>query len=246
MKENVVKRNKSVNRLLHLFLSRSYCPLHSPAPPHLCLSWIDRLARYPASSPEFFPISLAPRCQISRLVVVNRAVSASTVGTSALSGLYKSGRQHVPRFLVMSVKEEQKEGEPELSSDIENAISDNFGIDRDLVGSFGETEYDRVSGPEGEGHPSEEVEQTSGPAGSERGSLRTVDDEDIPNTKEEGATNGKETPSGDFTIVPSSRGKTAKKTSDDHTDIKEDGEEAVSGAQTAKESERDQKKGSGE
>lgn len=146
----------------------------------------------------------------------------------------------------MAVKEEQQEGEANLGSDIEHTISDNLRVDRDLVGTLGKTEYDGVGSPEGEGHPGEEIEQSSGLSGSERGSLGTVDDEDIPDPQEEGATDGEEAPSGYFPIVPSGRGKTAKKTSYDHTDIKENGEEAVSGTETAEEGERDEQERSGE
>lgn len=57
------------------------------------------------------PVRLICDVASLRLVVIDRAVRASTIGTAALTGLNKRRRQHVPGFLVMSVKEEQQEGE---------------------------------------------------------------------------------------------------------------------------------------
>lgn len=46
--------------------------------------------------------------------------------------------------------------------------------------------------------------------------------------------------------MPSSGGKTTNETSNDHTDVEEDGEDGVSGGETGQEGKGDQKEGSGE
>lgn len=174
------------------------------------------------------------------------AVAASTIGSASGSVLDEPVREDVVVTLAVRVNHQQEEGEADLGSNVKDTVGDDLGIDRDLVGTLSKTEDDRVSGPEGGSHDREEVEKTSGLSGSERGSFGATGEEDPEDADEERARNTELGPSGDFTIVPSSRGFTGEETSDDHADVEEDDEDAVSRGKTGEEGERDEEQRSGE
>ena len=84
----------------------------------------------------------------------------------------------------MGVHKQQKERKAQLGPNVEYAVRDDFGVDRDFVGSFGKGKDDGVGGPEAgvsvqlrgnkgagsrdgdshEGHNAKEVEQPASPA----------------------------------------------------------------------------------
>jgi len=146
----------------------------------------------------------------------------------------------------VAVQEEQEVGESELGGDIEDTVSDNLGIDRDLVGSLRKGKDDGVSGPEDEGHSAEESVKSLGLAASVLGSLDTVKDEDPPDVEEEDARHGVESPSSSLTIGPSSGHNGREQSSDDHENVSKDGEDSVVWAETGEETQRNKQERSGE
>lgn len=177
----------------------------------------------------------------SRLVVVlsNGTVATSTITSHTASGGDEPLREDVSVILTVSVDEEEHEGEAELGGDVKDTVGDDLGVDRDLVGSLGQSPDDGVSGPEDNGHQGEEPEESPGLASPVLGCGSTASDQDVPNEKESDTRDGVPSPLVPLTLVVGRSSDTGKETSDDHEDIGKDGKEGGSGGQTREDTERD-------
>jgi len=106
------------------------------------------------------PIGLARRLIV---VLVDGTVTTSTVSSKTTSGGDEPFREDVSVVLAVRVKDEEDECESDLGKTgdqpmcvkwskeshlhVKNTVSDDLGIDRDFVGSLGQSPNDRVCGP---------------------------------------------------------------------------------------------------
>lgn len=159
-----------------------------------------------------------------RLVVVvsDGAVATSSLASHTTSGSDEPVREDVSVILAVRVDKEEHVGESELGGDVKDTVSDDLGIDGDLVDSLAQGPDDRVSGPEDEGHKAEEPEKTPSLALPVLGGDRTASDEDIKDHEESNTADSVPTPFVPLSFVIVRSSNTSKQASDDHEDIGKD------------------------
>jgi hypothetical protein len=97
------------------------------------------------------------------VVLVDGTVTTSAVSSETTSGGDEPFGEDVSVVLAVRVKDEEDEGEGDLGSagdqlmcimesggshlHVKNTVSDDLGVDRDLVGSLGQSPNDGVCGP---------------------------------------------------------------------------------------------------
>jgi len=101
----------------------------------------------------------------------------------------------------MVVEEEENESESELGGNVKNTVSDDLGVDRDDVGSLGQSPNNGVSGPEDKGHRVKKPEETPSLSTPVLGSSSTTNDENVPDGKEGDTRDSVPSPLVPFTLV---------------------------------------------